>query len=254
MERELCSITRCAPVCARLQQRERLIFMIMNICQFHLFSCISCRISICVKKARSVLWVCFSSVSTEFDCINCCMSELSVTVSYEIHFSCLLPEAALTTCPDLWIHFKRDNGRRICWSHFKLVNFSSPVPGPAFGSSERASIHRHAALGASAATALSSYGCTVLLLGTAVVQEVQLLHFYVLHLWCDKIFIDLTLCWKISILLPVKQMLVKGLISLEKLVSCNKNILIGSSTQSTKLADRWMNNNPPSPPQAYTHT
>lgn len=188
-----------------------------------------------------------SSVSTEFDCLNCCTSELSVTVSYEIHFSCLLPEAVLTTFPDLWIHFKRKNWRRVWWWHFKLVNFSSPVPGPAFGSSDRASIHRHTALGASAATALSAYGCTVLLLGTTVVQNVQLLHFYVLHLWCAKIFIDLTLCWKISILLPVKQMLVKGLISLEKLVSCSKNILIGSSTQSTKVADRWMNNTPPLP-------
>lgn len=54
MGKELCCSTRCAPVCARLQQEERLIFMIMNVYQFHLCSCISCWISISVKNAQSV--------------------------------------------------------------------------------------------------------------------------------------------------------------------------------------------------------
>lgn len=61
MGKELCCSTRCAPVCARLQQEERLIFMIMNVYQFHLCSCISFWISISVKNAQCS-WVCPPSV------------------------------------------------------------------------------------------------------------------------------------------------------------------------------------------------
>lgn len=127
----------CAPVCAHLQQEEWLIFMIINIYQFPLFSCTRCWTWISVKKAQCSLSVFSFSVCREhWVWLYKLLQFLRVMVSYEIHF--LMPAAWSWTkyIPDPWIHFKKKNELHTGWSHFKQVNF------PLTGSSNHVGTYR----------------------------------------------------------------------------------------------------------------
>lgn len=181
----------CAPVCAQLQQEEWLIFMIINIYQFHLFFCTRYWTWISVRKAQCSLSVFYFSVCREhWVWLYKLLQFLRVMVSYEIH--CLMSAAWSWTnyILDPWIHFKRKktNGTQADHTSNRWI-FPSLGAATMFARTDR-----HAALCTHSKGSLSSFGWTNLLLDFQVIYLINLRRGRLLSTWPAQMCKPLHFC------------------------------------------------------------
>lgn len=185
-----CCITMCAPVCVQLQQEGWLIFMIINIYQFHLFSCTRCWTWISVKKAQCSLSVFSFSVCREhWVWLYKLLQFLRAMVSYEIHFLMSAAWSWTNYILDPWIHFKRKK----LMAH-RLITLQTGEFSPHWEQQPCLHVPTDTLPSAPTARALSSFGWTNPLLDFQVIYLINLRRGRLLSTWPAQMCKPLHFC------------------------------------------------------------